>query len=97
MKEIEFRNWMMGQKRNYQGKSDYYTEKAINKRVSSLKKLEKHFKIDLDSKVINLETAKEFLIDIRNAYIEDLAHTPLSNAFRRYFEFATGLSINKIF
>lgn len=97
MRQKEFKQWMMGEQRYYLGKWDYYTENAVDSRLSCLLRLESYFKIDLDSKVLNFETAKQFLTDIRNAKIEDLAHTPLSNAFRHYYKFATGETIEKIF
>ena len=50
-----------------------------------------------NEKIINIDIGKRFLIEIRAANIEDLAHTPLSNAFRHYFNFATGIYIDKIF
>lgn len=97
MRKEEFRNWMLNQKRKYMGKVENYSEYAIESRISCLVKLEEIFKIDLDEKVENRAKGEEFLIDIRNAHIEDLAHTPLSNAFRHYFKFATGVYIYKIF
>lgn len=97
MRKLEFKKWMMNKKRLYNGKLDYYSEYAVDSRISCLQKLEDYFKINLDTKVINIQIGEQFLRDIRNAKIEDLAHTPLSNAFRHYFEFATKLYINKIF
>lgn len=67
MRQKEFKKWMLGQQRYYLGKWDYYTESAVDSRLSCLQRLESHFKIDLDSKVLNFEKGKQFLIDIRNA------------------------------
>ena len=97
MRKNEFEKWMLTQKRIYNGKLDFYSESAIISRISSLNKLESHFNINIDDKITSIETAKQFLIEIRNANIEDLKHTPLSNAFRHYFKFATGIYIDKIF
>jgi len=97
MRRNEFKKWMMNQKRFYNGKWDFYTELATNSRISCLEKLELIFNIDIDEKVQSRSIADEFLNEIRNAHIEDLRHTPLSNAFRHYFKFATGNEIPRIF
>ena len=97
MRSIEFKKWMMGRKRFYNGKLDYYSELAVESRISCLKQLEEYFNIDLDIKVKDKNNGEQFLRDIRDAQIEDLAHTPLSNAFRHYFEFETGQHIERIF
>ena len=97
MKEEKFRVWLLKQKRRWNGKVDFYTENAVNSRVGCLKKLEIIFNIDLDEKVTRRNVAIEFLKEIRNKNIEDLKHTPLSNAFRHYYKFATGDFIDKIF
>ena len=97
MKKEEFRNWMLKRKRMYNGKMDYYTETAVKSRISCLERLENHFNIDLDSKVTDKSIAEQFLQDIRDAKIENITRTPLSNAFRHYFEFATGLHIDRRF
>ena len=91
MRKKEFKKWMMNQKRKYLGKYENYSELAVDSRISCLERLEYIFKIDLDDKTINKNVGEQFLIDIRNANIEDLKHTPLSNAFRHYFKFATGI------
>lgn len=52
--------------------------------------------LSVNEELENFYIATE-LKDIRAAKIEDLAHTPLSNAFRHYLEFATGIYIDKIF
>ena len=97
MRINEFKQWMMSQKRFYRGEWDFYTELAINSRILCLEKLETIFNIDIDEKVENRLIAENFLNDIRDAHIEDLKHTPLSNAFRHYFKFATGKTIERIF
>ena len=97
MRRNEFKKWMMNQKRLYMGKWDFYTELATNSRISCLERLETIFNIDLDEKVKSISIAENFLNDIRKAHIEDLRHTPLSNAFRHYFKFATGQTIERIF
>ena len=97
LSKYEFKKWMMSQKRWYNGVYEYYSEQAVDSRIVCLQQLEWHFKISIDEKVKNVQTGIQFLKDIRAAKIEDLAHTPLSNAFRHYFEFATGIYIDKIF
>lgn len=79
------------------GEIKHYSDFAIETRLNRLKKLEDIFHIDLDDKVESFSVAKEFLIAIRNKHIEDLAHTPYSNAFRHYYESMTGLCLGKIF
>lgn len=88
---------MRTQQRFHNGKLGYYSEQAINSRIASLEKLEYYFNIDIDSKVISVSSGEQFLKEIRNANLEDLKHTPLSNAFRHYFKFSTGIHIDKIF
>ena len=97
MKEEKFRVWLLEQKRYWNGKEDFYTENSVNSRVKCLKKLEKIFNIDIEEKIKNRDVAIKFLKEIRNRNIEDLKHTPLSNAFRHYYKFATGDFIDKIF
>ena len=97
MREKSFREWMMKQERFFCGKWGYYSENAVASRVACLNKLESHFKTNLDDWAKNRETAIKFLVKIRQANIEDLAHTPLSNAFRHYYNFVTGDKIEKIF
>lgn len=79
------------------GVTKHYSDYAIESRLNLLKNLESIFNINLDDKVKSIETGKQFLVDIRNKHIEDLAHTPYSNAFRHYFECMTGIYIGKIF
>lgn len=97
MRKAEFYKWFKTQKRVWRGKKDYYSENAIQSRIRCLEKLEYTFKIDLDNKVKSYDCACDFLREIREKNIEDLKHTPLSNAFRHYFEFAQGYKIDKIF
>ena len=97
MRREEFKKWMLKKKRIYCGKEGTYSESAVESRIGYLIRLETHFKLNLDSKVVDEQTAIQFLKDIREAHIEDLRHTPLSNAIRHYYEFSTGLYINKIF
>lgn len=79
------------------GETKHYSNYAIESRLNLLKNLEDIFKIDLDDKVVSVSAGKQFLIDIRNRHIEDLAHTPYSNAFRHYFLCMTGIYIARIF
>ena len=79
------------------GKEKFYTDTAIEGRINHLRTLEDIFNVDLDLNFIRCQTGKLFLQEIRNKNIEDLKHTPLSNAFRHYFEFATGIYIGRIF
>lgn len=79
------------------GQIKHYSDYAIEIRLNLLRNLENIFNINLDDKVASIAAGKQFLIDIRNKHIEDLAHTPYSNAFRHYFECMTGIYIGKIF
>ena len=40
MRNLEFKKWMMGRKRLYNGKLDYYSETAVDSRIACLKRLE---------------------------------------------------------
>ena len=97
MRKEEFKNWMQQQERFYKGKWGPYSESAINSRIVCLESLERYFDIDLDEVATDIVMGVDFLMEIRSANIEDLSHTPLSNAFRHYFKFATNLYIDRIF
>lgn len=97
MRREEFKKWMLKKKRVYCGIEGTYSEYAVETRISALQSLENYFKINLDDKVADEETAIKFLQEIREAHIEDLRNTPLSNAFRHYYEFTTALRIKRIF
>lgn len=97
MRKEEFSNYLANKKRNHNGKIGFYSENSIKSRISCLQRLERHFNVDIENKVKDYETACQFLRDIRDAEIESLEHTPLSNAFRHYYEFSTGKVIERIF
>ncbi len=97
MRVENFIEYMRKRLRTHKGELIHYTETSITARVNALSRLEKHFNINIDDKCRNPEIAKNFLEEIRNANIEDLKHTPLSNAFRHYYKFLTGIYIGRIF
>jgi len=97
MRAQEFYDYMKTKTYIEKGVEKFYTDTAIEGRINHLRNLEDIFNVDLDLKCISCQTGKLFLQEIRNKNIEDLRHTPLSNAFRHYFEFATGVYIGRIF
>ena len=97
MNTEKFINFMKNKTYIQKGEIKHYSIKAIESRLYKLRQLEEFFNINLDEKVLNLNTGIQFLKDIRNKKIEDLAHTPYSNAFRHYFECMTSKCIGRIF
>lgn len=97
MRAQKFIDEMKNKTYKEKGQIKHYSDYAIETRLNLLKDLERIFNINLDDKVIDENAGKQFLIDIRNKKIEDLAHTPYSNAFRHYFECMTGIYIGRIF
>ncbi|MCM1009184.1 MAG: hypothetical protein NC485_14945 [Ruminococcus flavefaciens] len=93
----KFTNYMRSKVYVHRGEVCHYTNSSINSRISCLKKLEDYFNIDIDTKVVSESVGIDFLKEIRANQLEDLRHTPLSNAFRHYFECMTGVAIKRIF
>lgn len=97
MREQKFIDAMKTKTYKEKGQLKHYSDYAIESRLNLLRNLENIFNINLDDKVVTIDVGKQFLIDIRNEHIEDLAHTPYSNAFRHYFQCMTGIYIGRIF
>ncbi len=97
MRSQKFIDAMKAKTYKENGVTKHYSDYAIESRLCLLRNLEDIFNINLDDKVKSVDIGKQFLVDIRNKHIEDLAHTPYSNAFRHYFECMTGIYIGKIF
>lgn len=98
MDAIGFKKYLENATYLKKGVETHYTENAISSRISKAQELESDLKINLDDFVISGEKILELLIKIRNAKIEDLAHTPKSNAARHYFAYKNnGKKIGRIF
>lgn len=92
MKEKEFREFMS--RKSYfdrRGVEHCYTEKSINKRISSLYRIEDRLSIDIDDYMDCSAKAKSLLFRIQRENLEKpYEHQPLQNAIRRYYEFVNG-------
>ncbi|MDE7306780.1 MAG: hypothetical protein K2N33_05255, partial [Clostridia bacterium] len=79
------------------GEIKKYKPNAIQKRCSSLAKVERAFNFNIDNLINDKNEVINLLKRIRAQHLEDPAHTPLSNAVRHYYECMTGDKIGKIF
>jgi hypothetical protein len=97
MDKQKFSTYLKNQTYTTDGKINNYTTKAINKRVTSLTKVEALFNIDLDSIINDKSEVIKLLCSIRKKGYENPNHTPLSNAVRHYYACQTGDKIERIF
>lgn len=75
------------------GATKRYTSAAIQKRLSSLAKLEAIKGFDIDSIIFSSKDVADLLDYIREKKLENPAHQPLSNALRHYYTCQTGKKI----
>jgi hypothetical protein len=97
MDKQKFIKYLKNQTYTANGKINNYTTKAINKRITSLTRVETLFNINLDSIINDKSEVIKLLCSIRNNGYENQNHTPLSNAIRHYYTCQTGDEIGKIF
>ncbi|MFA5764994.1 MAG: hypothetical protein WC929_02440 [Bacilli bacterium] len=90
MDKTGFENYLSSATYMLNGKETHYTNAAIKSRVTKASALEKDLGINLDDYVTDDSKFAQLLIDVREAGIETLAHTPKSNAARHYYAYRNG-------
>ena len=91
MQEKVFREFMRKTTYVKNGVEKHYTESAINKRISSLHRVERELKIDIEDYVFCSATTKSLLSRIQRENLDKpYDHRTLQNAIRRYYEFING-------
>ena len=97
MNKVGFKSYLDNKTYVQNGKKCRYSENAINSRIARLQECESYYGIDIDDIVHDYKKIIALLKQIRADHLEDLKHTPISNAVRHYFEYKTGLYIGRIF
>lgn len=97
MNKEKFENFLQNKTYISKGKIKHYTSAGILTRISSLEELEDKFNFNIDTIIQNRAGVISLLKRIRTNNLEDLRHTPISNAVRHYYECMTGDKIERIF
>ncbi|MCM1306043.1 MAG: hypothetical protein NC037_01260 [Bacteroides sp.] len=92
MKTEDFKNYMRATTYfDKRGVERSYTEKSVNKRISSLRRVESGLNINIDDFISSSAETKNILMQIENNNLEKAyEHRPLQNAVRHYYKFMNG-------